>query len=794
MRKGNVRSIVFLFTAGILLTAGPTAPSQESVPMLINYQGELRDPTSGEPVPDGEYNMTFLIYDLQFGGTPLWQSSHDSTNGNPIQIQDGIFKVLLGSGTGDPLSASLFNGADRWLEMVVEGETLEPRQRLASVPYAIVSENSRLLDGQAASNFASASHLHSGSDIVDGVVSEKWIDAAIARDSELSAHAADSAAHHKKTTTFAELTDTAAEAQIPAGIARDAEILPAVLAGDGAGSTLDADLLDGKDSSAFALSGHTHAAVYWGLTGNSGTNPATHFLGTADNQAVEFRVNGARALRLEPGESPNIVAGYADNAVTPEAVGATIAGGGQDGFTNSVAGSYGTIGGGRDNQAAALSTTVGGGQCNTASGLYATVGGGAANTASGILTTVAGGEGNEANRDSATVGGGHWNTASSPKATVGGGDANQASADWATVGGGHSNTASGLEATVGGGGSNRASNRGATVSGGMANYAMGDGATVGGGWRNDANGEYATVGGGTFNTASGEHATVGGGRFNETNAAYATIAGGGPLEPDYPETTRNLVTDDYGTIGGGGWNQAGDNAGTTTDAMHATVAGGGGNVASGASATVGGGSSNAASGGQATVAGGSTNTASSTFATVGGGSINTASNYWATVGGGNNNKASGHCATVGGGLENTAGGSYATVPGGQDNIAKGDHTFAAGRRAVAGYDGCFVWGDSLDVDIEAWQANEFVARATGGFWFITKIDEKGEPIEGMRLPAGSSKWVPIGTTAAQFSPEKSDYVQELEAENTSLQARVDDLESRLVVLEALMHSGGAVQK
>lgn len=237
----------------ILTIAGPTR-SQEAVPMLINYQGMLRDPVSGEAVPDGEYDMVFHIYDLEFGGTYLWKESHDSINGNPIQVEEGLFTVLLGSGTGPPLSASLFNGADRWLEIVLEGETLEPRQRLASVPYSIVSENSRLLDGQEASNFASASHLHSGDDIVDGIVSEKWIDAAIARDSELSAHAADSAAHHKKTTTFAELTDTASDAQIPAGIARDAEILPAVLSNDGAGSTLDADLLDGKDSSDFFTS------------------------------------------------------------------------------------------------------------------------------------------------------------------------------------------------------------------------------------------------------------------------------------------------------------------------------------------------------------------------------------------------------------------------------------------------------------------------------------------------------------------------------------------------------------
>lgn len=44
-------------------------------------------------------------------------------------------------------------------------------------------------------------------------------------------------------------------------LARDAEIVPTVLANDGSGSGLDADTLDGLDSSDLALSGHTHATL-----------------------------------------------------------------------------------------------------------------------------------------------------------------------------------------------------------------------------------------------------------------------------------------------------------------------------------------------------------------------------------------------------------------------------------------------------------------------------------------------------------------------------------------------------
>lgn len=38
----------------------------------------------------------------------------------------------------------------------------------------------------------------------------------------------------------------------------------------------------------------------WGLTGNSGTNPSTNYIGTSDNNALELRTFGNRILRLEP--------------------------------------------------------------------------------------------------------------------------------------------------------------------------------------------------------------------------------------------------------------------------------------------------------------------------------------------------------------------------------------------------------------------------------------------------------------------------------------------------------------
>ncbi len=147
------------------------------------------------------------------------------------------------------------------------------------------------------------------------------------------------------------------------------------------------------------------------------------------------------------------------------------------------------------------------------------------------------------------------------------------------------------------------------------------------------------------------------------NVKGATIGGGGGL--GFP----NQVTLDFGTVGGGLDNKAGDRA---------TVAGGSSNNASGLRATIGGGEDNTASGESSTIAGGYGNIASHSRTTVGGGSVNIASYLDATVGGGSGNIASFSHATVGGGAANTADSLSATVAGGSDNIAGGAYSTVGG--------------------------------------------------------------------------------------------------------------------
>jgi hypothetical protein len=169
----------------------------------------------------------------------------------------------------------------------------------------------------------------------------------------------------------------------------------------------------------------TGGAAGWALTGNPIS--AGQFLGTTNNEALDIRVNNARALRLEPHAiSPNLIGGSKENVVTSGVVGATIGGGGSGAGGNQVTDDYGTVGGGAVNKAGDSTGT-------TSDSNYATVGGGVGNTASGGLATVGGGWLNTASGSSATVGGGRFNTASGNLATVGGGEGNTAAGDYSFV-------------------------------------------------------------------------------------------------------------------------------------------------------------------------------------------------------------------------------------------------------------------------------------------------------------------------------------------------------------------------
>jgi hypothetical protein len=128
----------------------------------------------------------------------------------------------------------------------------------------------------------------------------------------------------------------------------------------------------------------------WGLNGTSGTDDS-NYLGTSDDRPLNVKVNGQRALRLEPrSESPNVIGGSGDNSVGAGVAGASIGGGGTASDPNSVLGDFGTVGGGYGNVANGPGASVGGGFMNRAEGQRAVIPGGSFNEAIGDWSFAAG--------------------------------------------------------------------------------------------------------------------------------------------------------------------------------------------------------------------------------------------------------------------------------------------------------------------------------------------------------------------------------------------------------------------
>lgn len=137
-----------------------------------------------------------------------------------------------------------------------------------------------------------------------------------------------------------------------------------------------------------------------------------------------------------------------------------------------------------------------------------------------------------------------------------------------------------------------------------------------------------------------------------------------------------------------------------------------------------------------TVSGGRANTAGEDSA-VGGGFGNKATGFRSTIGGGEGNLASGDWSTVVGGFNNQATGKTATVVGGSSNIAQGLDSFAAGRRAEALANGCFVWADSsASTSTKCTSANRTIFQSSGGYVIYTNPSNTN----GTYLLSGGSSW------------------------------------------------------
>ncbi len=217
------RSMKALFVTAMAVLVLVGAVTAE-VPSKINYQGRLTDAETGGAIV-GFHSMIFRLFDVPEGGTEIWSESAT------VSVDSaGVFSVILGS--TDPTDEAF--GGPVWLEVEVEGEVLVPRREIVSVPFAFHARDaekaadSDSLGGRAGSDYLLRDEIGS---VTGGMI------------------------------TDGEITDS--------DIAPDAEIDPAKIAGtawtsanDGAGSGLNADMVDGLNADAFADTGHTHDGRY----------------------------------------------------------------------------------------------------------------------------------------------------------------------------------------------------------------------------------------------------------------------------------------------------------------------------------------------------------------------------------------------------------------------------------------------------------------------------------------------------------------------------------------------------
>ncbi len=119
-----MKRLCYLVLVG-LVSLGVAGVSS-AIPQLINYQGYLTD-DSGVPVADGNYQLTFGIYDVETGGAAVWTETHAA-----VPVTNGLFNVILG---GDSPLTLPFD-VDYWLGVQIGAEPELPRVRLTSVGYS----------------------------------------------------------------------------------------------------------------------------------------------------------------------------------------------------------------------------------------------------------------------------------------------------------------------------------------------------------------------------------------------------------------------------------------------------------------------------------------------------------------------------------------------------------------------------------------------------------------------------------------------------------------------------------
>ncbi|MCX6779883.1 MAG: hypothetical protein NT034_01745, partial [Candidatus Magasanikbacteria bacterium] len=116
-------------------------------PNIVTYQGKLLVNGSAATTTQA---MKFVLYDALSAGTALYTASGTlpTTSTINVSVSNGVFTVNFGDTGTNSLSPTIFrDNANVYLEVTIGGETLSPRKRITSAPFAL---NSKYLNGLTA--------------------------------------------------------------------------------------------------------------------------------------------------------------------------------------------------------------------------------------------------------------------------------------------------------------------------------------------------------------------------------------------------------------------------------------------------------------------------------------------------------------------------------------------------------------------------------------------------------------------------------------------------------------------
>jgi len=121
-----MKRLILGFVCSVLAVSGSASAS---VPLRVTFTARLVN--NGTPA-SGSVQLTLNLFRTAQGGASVWSEQLGAN------ATDGLVSVALGTQTA--FDATVVNGGALFLEIAVDGQILQPRLEVSSVPYAMLAE------------------------------------------------------------------------------------------------------------------------------------------------------------------------------------------------------------------------------------------------------------------------------------------------------------------------------------------------------------------------------------------------------------------------------------------------------------------------------------------------------------------------------------------------------------------------------------------------------------------------------------------------------------------------------